>query len=186
MIKQRMLEQRIRDLERAKQMREWIIMATLRHWVVRIYEIFDHERFLIAHRMRMFPVFLRIRTKMRKRIFAYGKPYEVRERKYVRDSISTMFGNTLRGTIRERAKMQILGYCNMHYEKAFMVAKFQKYLETVILIQRMVRLRYIIKQHNKTLFDKKSQDIVKAAAGLRTLIVCIFKNRIATQQDLIR
>ena len=124
MIKQRMLEQRIRDLERAKLMREWIILATLRHWVLRIYEIFDHERFMIAHRMRMFPVFLRIRTKMRKRIFAYGKPYEVRERKYVRDSIGFAFGNVLRATNRERAKGTVMDLLTLNHEKAVLVAKF--------------------------------------------------------------
>ena len=124
MIKQRMLEQRIRDLERAKLMREWIILATARHWVLRIYEIFDHERFMIAHRMRMFPVFLRIRTKMRKRIFGYGKPYEVRERKYVRDSLTFAFGNVLRATNRERAKGTIMDLLCLNYEKAVLVAKF--------------------------------------------------------------
>ena len=119
-----MLEQRIRDLERAKLMREWIILATARHWVLRIYEIFDHERFMIAHRMRMFPVFLRIRTKMRKRIFGYGKPYEVRERKYVRDSLTFAFGNVLRATNRERAKGTIMDLLCLNYEKAVLVAKF--------------------------------------------------------------
>ena len=106
-------------------MKEWITLATARFWMQRIFEIFDHERFMIAHRRKMFPVFLRIRTKFRRRILRFGKnSYEVRQRKYIRDSITTGFGNMLRGTIRERAKQEVMDFCTIHYEKAVLMAKF--------------------------------------------------------------
>ena len=58
----------MRDLERAKLMRAWIVRAKLRHMVVRAFQLFDHERFMIMHRVKMLPIFMRIRTKFRKRI----------------------------------------------------------------------------------------------------------------------
>jgi len=76
-----MLNQRLKDKQEAKQFKKWIILATMRHWIVRLFEIFDHERFMIAHRRRMLPIFLRIRTKFRKRVLVYGRPYELRLRK---------------------------------------------------------------------------------------------------------
>ena len=91
-----MIEQRMRDLERAKLMKAWIVQATLRHMIVRTFQIFDHERFMRVHRIKMLPIFMRIRTKFRKRIFGYGKPYEVRERKQIRDVQTVAFGSLLR------------------------------------------------------------------------------------------
>jgi len=86
----------MRDLERAKLLRQWIVHAKTRHMMVRTYEIFDHERFMVAHRVKMLPIFMRIRMKFRKRILGQGRPIEMRIRKQVRNVQSVMFGSCIR------------------------------------------------------------------------------------------
>lgn len=127
-----------------------------------------------------------IHTKFRKRIQGYGKEFEVRLGKQIRDAQTMMFGSVLRQTLRERAKTEVLSACTANYEKAVMVAKFQKYIEYIILIQRIFKLVYIIKQHKLTASLQKSQDIIKASAGLKALIVAIFKNKVQRQEELLK
>lgn len=85
-------------------MHRWLVMSKLRFYVQRTFERFDRERFMIAHRKKMIPIFMRIRTKLRKRVTLYGKTYKERERKYVRDSTACIFGGCVRTLIREKAK----------------------------------------------------------------------------------
>ena len=57
----------------------------------------------------------------------------------------------------------------------------RQFVENVILIQRITKLRQIIKQHEKTSSLKQSQEIIKASAGLKGLIIAIFKHKVRAQ-----
>ena len=56
-----------------KRMRKWIVMATLRHSIIRAFERFDRKRFLVEHQRKMFNIAMRIKFRFRKRIKVYGK-----------------------------------------------------------------------------------------------------------------
>ena len=79
-----------------------------------------------------------------------------------------------------------MDFCSIVYEKEFLLAKFQKCIERVILVQRVVRLRLTVIEHKKTISLPRSQEIIKASAGLRTFIVAVFKSKIAKQEQLLR
>jgi len=129
-----MIDAKMKEMEMARILKVWIVHSILRHIMIRTYEIFDHERFMKEHRVKMLPIFIRIKSRFRKRVFGYGKPYEVRIRKQVRDVQSIMFGTCLRLTLRERAKKTIKDYCQSTYDKTVLLAKFQQYIEKVSLI----------------------------------------------------
>ena len=59
---------------------------------------------MVMHRVKMLPIYMRIRTKFRKRIYMYGKKYEDRTRKHVRSSTIAIMAGCVRPLLRERAK----------------------------------------------------------------------------------
>ena len=74
----------------------------------------------------------------------------------------------------------------MNYDQAVMHAKFQQYIERIILLQRIFKLRFIIKQHKTTASIKKSQEIIKASAGLKSLIIAIYKHKVQSQEEFLK
>ena len=76
-----MLEEKLKEVAKVRQMKSWIVMATLRHTLKKQYEKFDRERFMIKLRGRMLPILLLIKVRIRKRIRLYGNEYKMRERK---------------------------------------------------------------------------------------------------------
>ena len=110
-VKQRMLAQKIENVKRAKQLKLIIAYATLRSALKRCWEVFDRERFMIEHRRKMFPVITRIRIKLRKAVFHYGRQIKERHRKRdLRDTNMVLFGGHMRTLLRERAKMLIADF----------------------------------------------------------------------------
>ena len=103
-VKEVMFQQKLQQVQRRKQMRRWLVMSKLRFYVQRTFERFDRERYMIAHRKKMIPIFIRIKTKLRKRVLLYGKDHKERQRKYIKDSTACIFGGCVRTLIREKAK----------------------------------------------------------------------------------
>ena len=167
-------------------MRSWIVLAKLRYMIVRLYEIFSRETFMIQHQKKMIPIYANIRLKFRRSILRRGKKFKTRTKKQIRNVQNVLMGTCIRQTFRERAKQQLLAFCQANYSKAVIHAKFTKCIERIILIQRVFKLYLKIKSHKKTLFSTGSQNIVRASAGLRSIIVVIYKSNLERQQDLFK
>ena len=102
---------------------------------------------MIAHRKKMMPIIFRIRRRLRKRVLQYGGPLEERlRRRDVRGSNSALMAGCLRPVLRERAKHTLLAFLQGGADRAFLAAKFQKFLQRVIMLQRVATLRARIKQ----------------------------------------
>ena len=151
-----------------------------------MFEVFDRERFLVAHRQKMLPIILRIRLRIRRNILHYGPTYPERLRKHVRDSNVAIMAGCLRPILRERAKQVMYDALKLYHEKLFMLAVFKKYLNQTIMIQRVLKLRYKIFFAKKVSFDKKYQEVAKAANGLRLFIVAVFISNVKSQKEIIR
>ena len=124
-VKQRMLEEKIKEVQRARMVRAWIVHAAVRRTVQRVFEVFDRERFMIAHRKKMMPIIFRIRRRLRKRVLQYGGPLEERlRRRDVRGSNAALMAGCLRPVLRERAKHTLLAFLQGGADRAFMAAKF--------------------------------------------------------------
>ena len=66
---------------------------------------------MIEHRRKMFPVFTRIKIKLRKSVFHYGRDIKERFRKRdFRDTNMMIFGGSMRTVLRERAKHLIADF----------------------------------------------------------------------------
>ena len=126
-VKESMLEHKIKQIQRQKQMRRWLVLMMLRHYIQRTFERFDRERFIIMHRKKMIPIFMRIRTKLRKRVLLYGDNYVDRERKYVKDSTICIFGGCARTILRERAKSTMLSFIRKMALRTFVLARFKHF-----------------------------------------------------------
>ena len=67
-----------------------------------------------------------------------------------------MFGGLMRPTIRERAKEIMMEHLSQDRTKSVLRAQFLVYTQKVTLIQRVIKLRLVIKSHKKSQFDKNS------------------------------
>ena len=66
---------------------------------------------MIEHRRKMFPVITRIRIKLRKAVYHYGRQIKERYRKRdVRDTNVMIFGSSMRTVLRERAKHTLANF----------------------------------------------------------------------------
>ena len=77
---------------------------------------------------------MRIKMKIRKSIFNFGKKYEDREKVYVKDSAIAMFGGLIRPTIRERAKRTLINHLSQERMTAVLRAQFTLYTQKIKLI----------------------------------------------------
>ena len=67
--------------------------------------------------------------------------------------------------MRERAKNEMTNFLQMSWDKEVMLAKFQKFVQGVILFQRMYRIRALIKRGERISY-KKGIDDAKLAKGI--------------------
>ena len=81
----------------------------------------------------MLPILLLIKVGLRKRIKQYGLDYNVRERKYIRDSTTCVFAGCLRPILRERAKQAMLHFLQAEAFKNFILARFKRFMQRIIL-----------------------------------------------------
>ena len=89
---------------------------------------------MIRHRRKMLPILLLIKVGVRKRIRLYGNNYELRERKYVRDSATAIFAGCLRPLLRERAKHTMMKFLTDIAAADVMVAKVRRFGEIIRFI----------------------------------------------------
>ena len=189
-VKAKMLEEKLKEVAKVRQMKKWIVMATLRHTLKRQYEKFDRERDMIKIRARMLPILLLIKVGIRKRIRLYGNEYSLRERKYIRNSTTCLFAGCIRPVLRERAKQALLHFMQAQASKAFMVAKFQKFLQRIIVLQRILKLKHKVRDATPFSWQKSGQtqekkDLVAASKGLCMFIQCVFASNIVRQKEII-
>ena len=133
-VKQRMLEQKIKEVTFRQRLRQWMILMTQRDMIKRFFEVFDRQRFFEKRRVKMMFIMMRIKMKIRKSIFNFGKHYEDREKVYVKDSAIAIFGGLIRPTIRERAKRTLINHLSQERTTAILRAKFTLYTQKITLI----------------------------------------------------
>lgn len=146
-IKQNLLEQKLKEVEKRRMVRQWLTIMELRNRLVRTFQVFDRERFLIARRAKMLPIYLHIKVRLRKQVLHFGPKYPLREQRYVKFS-SMGLHCFLRPILRERAKAELTNFLRLNFEKSVILAKFQKYLQVLIMLQRIFRIRYYIKKRS--------------------------------------
>ena len=189
-VKAQMLAQKIKENAIRNHAKQWIIQAFSRKFVVDFYGRFDRERDMVEIRRRMLLIAMRIKMKLRKRIKVYGSTYEDRERKFIRNSITSLPASCFRPVIRERAKRTLIEFFQMKAGRELMIAKFQKFNANIILFQRIVSLGYKIRhsepfEWQKTLNEDKDWTN-KAARGLRMIIIAIYSSSCSKQKEFIR
>ena len=136
-------------------MKQWLVLMALNHHMTRTFQIFDRERFIVANRKKMMPVFFMIKMRIKKRVRLYGDTVEKRLGRHLRLATQSMMGGCLRPNIRERAKRVMLKFLTTSFEKAYMLSKFQKFFQRIILFERIVSLRYLVRAASKNSWDKK-------------------------------
>ena len=168
----------MKEIERAKQMKQWLVMMALDHHMKRSFQIFDRERFIVANRKKMMPIFFMIKMRMRKRVRLYGDTVEKRQQRHFRLATQSMMGGCIRPAIRERAKRLMLKFLTENLEKAYMLSKFQKFFQRIILFQRIISLRYTVKAAKKSTWDKNQVKIVTSGEGLRMFVQAVFASNV--------
>ena len=185
-VKDRMLKQKLQVADLSRRLRLWIVHAKLQEILTTMWQRFDRERFMIVHRAKMFPIYLRIKSKFRKRILKFGKTYEQRTRKNIRFSTMAIQAGCCRPLLRERAKKKLLEFLQDDSEKRFMIAKFQKFLQRIILTQRVIGLRLRIKKNTPFEWQKVEKqdctDIRLASQGLLMLVQAVFYSNVKKQK----
>ena len=90
---------------------------------------------MIEHRRKMFPVITRIRIKLRKAIFHYGRQINERYRKRdVRDTNVMIFGSSMRTVLRERAKNYLTNLLKESLARQNMLARLKIFVHRILTI----------------------------------------------------
>ena len=123
-VKARMLEQKLKIADLSRRLRLWIVKSKLQELLKVMWQKFDRERFMIKHRAKMFPIYLSIKSKFRKRVTRFGKTFEQRTRKNIRFSTVAIQAGCCRPILRERAKKKLLEFLQIEVIKKVLLAKF--------------------------------------------------------------
>ena len=189
LIKQEMLAQKVTDVQRSRMLAQWVLRERVHFIISRVFQVFDHERFMIVHRVKMMTIALRIRLKFRKRVLAYGKTYEQREQKHIKYSTAAMFAGCLRNTLRERAKKTLLNFMQMKADQSYVDAKFKCAHSKLVFCQRIIKLKLKLKKVTPEAWQKSVSteqiDTMWAAKRSLGLIQCIFMSSVFRRKAVI-